>query len=559
VLDKALVPIDILRDIEIDLRAEGKLGRETLKCMTALPDFQYRAALDFANRVTRYLTQQKDIGFLYKMFENMYRNPLRDQMFFKPGFSSVDIVITVLKRNQNDFTVTDPDYELVHPGGANVRVDQIWGFNVVDARNKAVFEALKSGARMLLFIDDDILAPRNALLRLLETISNQHVVVAANYTKKIEPLESVHQHKGKPIPVALKKPDDPDRIVPASSVCGMGFTLINLEYLQERLPWPWFWEFRDMNNMIVTSEDSFFTQLVHDYAMEAERPVVVDTSVSCLHVDKDWKRVYGVKDESVKYASGWFNFVESRVPPKNPLIVTAIPTRDKNTPVFCDLNKLSLLRGYRSKPIGVAGAKVDEARTALVTEALKLEADYVLFIDDDIIPPRDALVKLLALDVDVAAANYPIKDTPLLSAFMSLDENGVAKDVNLINEWADKTKPRRVTFTPGLGFTLIKTRVFHQLRKPWFQATVDWTPYGGKPDEPVGEDAWFFEALTNAGIEFILDPSIQCVHVDFEAKPPVGHAFDFTGNWDDYAAPGYARNLRVISEPWPGSLIKSKK
>ena len=116
-------------------------------------------------------------------------------------------------------------------------------------------------------------------------------------------------------------------------------------------------------------------------------------------MDKVWKKLYGERDNEVVYASGIWDsndissFERMRVPPEYPLILICIPTRNDNEPIACNLDELMLLRGYRSELFRVSGHRVDDARNICAQEALNRNADYLLFIDNDVLPPQTGLVK----------------------------------------------------------------------------------------------------------------------------------------------------------------------
>jgi hypothetical protein len=58
----------------------------------------------------------------------------------------------------------------------------------------------------------------------------------------------------------------------------------------------------------------------------------------------------------------------------------------------------------------------------------------------------------------------------------------------------------------GLGFTLIRRDVFARIRTPWFQFGA---ASGGRA---IGEDVWFSNGVTQAGLEIACDGSMRCSH-----------------------------------------------
>jgi hypothetical protein len=58
----------------------------------------------------------------------------------------------------------------------------------------------------------------------------------------------------------------------------------------------------------------------------------------------------------------------------------------------------------------------------------------------------------------------------------------------------------------GLGFTLTHREVFARIRKPWFQFGA---ASGGRM---VGEDTWFSNGVTKAGLTILCDGAVRCSH-----------------------------------------------
>jgi hypothetical protein len=58
----------------------------------------------------------------------------------------------------------------------------------------------------------------------------------------------------------------------------------------------------------------------------------------------------------------------------------------------------------------------------------------------------------------------------------------------------------------GLGFTLIHRDVFAQIRSPWFQFCVL------DSGRILGEDLWFSNGVTKAGLQILCDTSVRCHH-----------------------------------------------
>jgi len=481
---KQLIPV--LKEIEITLRGGMTLTCEIWEKMSTYTDWENRIIQDFILRVNLAI-KNEDLNFVYRHFEKLSnKEEIKERKF--------DLLIATTRRTENDTVLTDVYNQLVVPDGVSWTTIDIWGYNIVDARNLAVKEACRLGCKFLLFVDDDIVAPKNALMKLYEKITsdNKTMVVGAEYYKKINPLECAHN----------------------SNICAMGFTLIAIEDVSYKVPFPLFHAFGAPDGYWSLGEDAFFTENLNEHC-KGGVDIVWDMGV--LHYDKKWKKMYGKRKEDEVYATNWINdlahFEELRVPEKYPLINVSIPTRNEKDIPCCDLNKLQVLRGYDSRANCVSGLNVDEARNELVHIAIKNNSEFILFLDDDIIPPADGLCKMLEqmesdVQIGAIAGDYILKGSPEHSAHLMLNKEGMVIELNRLK--TDK-KVVECNWLMALGFCLVRTKCFHQIRQPWFKCHSKNTQETG-----INEDAHFTELLLQAGYKALIDKTIQCAHIDKE-------------------------------------------
>ncbi len=115
-------------------------------------------------------------------------------------------------------------------------------------------------------------------------------------------------------------------------------------------------------------------------------------------------------------------------------------------------------------------AVVDQARNSIVEEAIKLEAHYILFLDDDHIIPSDLFYKLLSHQKDVVGAlafrRLP-PYSPCIYDWETSPKNGnlmVRDRPDLIKKGLQKVD------AIGFGAVLVKTEVFKKIGGPrWFK------------------------------------------------------------------------------------------
>lgn len=513
---KFLLPL--LKEIEIYLRSNIPFDKNILEKLSELDDWALRIVNDFILRVKLDIQNNPNsVNFIYKKYdiENISINLLEKEK---------DLLIVALKRNEKDTILTDIENRLVIPNDIkSYNYMIIYGMPVTQARNFAVEKALKDNYKHLLFVDDDILAPNNALVNLwnlmykkeldkeiLQYTNNKRpLVVAADYPKKMEPYESAHKY-------SIVK----DNIAILDKICAMGFTLINIKDLTKLVSLPLFWEFGASDGYWSMGEDAFFTQNMIHYTKTYP---LLDLNTKCLHYDKIRKKIYGIRDNNITYASNTiYDFEMLRISKSYPKILIGLPTRHEQEPIAVELTKMELYRGYRTEILRVNGYKVDEARNILAQEAIKRDADYLLFIDNDVIPETNGLNKLLDIieqdkNIGMVVGDYTTKGYDNTSVHLQqiVDINNINDGLVIeVNRLKTENNIIENNWLVGLGFALIRTDVFKQLRPPYFKCIARHPVF----DKEINEDAWFSELLFFNGYKILIDTNNQCLHIDFDNK-----------------------------------------
>jgi hypothetical protein len=154
------------------------------------------------------------------------------------------------------------------------------------------------------------------------------------------------------------------------------------------------------------------------------------------------------------------------------------------------------------------------ARTSLVEEAIKTNADYIFFVDTDIIfeSPIDPNIALSML-YQCIDKNKESKDGKIVSglyrakqlvgfnyaAWMKHSDTKINGYVP-IQSWSGNWLKVDVT---GLGCTLIDMKVFKELEQPWF--------YWESRDDP-SEDFYFFELAKKHGYNLHVFTEVKAAH-----------------------------------------------
>lgn len=162
---------------------------------------------------------------------------------------------------------------------------------------------------------------------------------------------------------------------------------------------------------------------------------------------------------------------------------------------------LALLMGYTTfvRPemevalAFVQGTYLPRARASLVQYALDRDCTHILWLDSDMRFPKDALLRLLAHGVDLVAANYAMRQAPILPT--AEDEQGPLFDP------AEGLVP--VT-TCGMGVMLTAIGVFHAIGKPWFALG-----YSRAADDYSGEDTYLCTRARACGFTVWVDGALS--------------------------------------------------
>lgn len=227
--------------------------------------------------------------------------------------------------------------------------------------------------------------------------------------------------------------------------------------------------------------------------------------------------------------------LRKRPPIRHPRVNIAIPTHDMCPAGF--MYSLASMYGWSVSQfppspaeIGITmrmGTYVHNARQGLLKQAFAKDCTHILWCDADMKFPRDALMRLLAHDVDVVGINYSHRGVPF--EFVAVKRVGWGPD-----ESAEKlvTAPDSTGLeeVEALGFGLVLMRL--DAIKPCLPdlATTPWFGFDWITGEKqVGEDIRFCKFLTDGGLKLYVDHDLsnECAHIgqyDYETQTAYGVA-----------------------------------
>jgi hypothetical protein len=160
--------------------------------------------------------------------------------------------------------------------------------------------------------------------------------------------------------------------------------------------------------------------------------------------------------------------------------------------------KLNTMNNLDTHVVMEASTILLTQRERLATEARNIGAEYMLWIDSDMVFPATTALRLLAHKEPVVAANYVRRQLPA---------KGVAYET--IGDWNNP-----LPFEPqdelapvegiGMGCMLVKTSILEEIPQPWFE--FGWTP---ESNDHLGEDMIFCQKMAQAGYTVKVDTQLS--------------------------------------------------
>jgi GT2 family glycosyltransferase len=142
----------------------------------------------------------------------------------------------------------------------------------------------------------------------------------------------------------------------------------------------------------------------------------------------------------------------------------------------------------------------------------KLDYDFLMWIDSDIIFTPQQFVRLLSYNTEIVAGVYLMDGGKALATVRNWDEDHFKKHGYFIfitpEEIDRKEEPIEVSYT-GMGFMLVKNGVFESLEYPWFRPIEK--QIGDMVDFTM-EDVAFCLRAKEAGFRIFIDPSVKVGH-----------------------------------------------
>lgn len=181
-------------------------------------------------------------------------------------------------------------------------------------------------------------------------------------------------------------------------------------------------------------------------------------------------------------------------------IVVLIPCRDTMFSLFTaslvEMVKATIEAGHDIHVMYDQSTILVSQREKLMMEAIRLKADYALWLDSDMMFPSSTALRLMAHDLPVVCCNYMKRALPLQTVAYKTRGDW---DSWLPLEPSDKLEEVEGI---GMGCFMVKPEVVKDLQRPFFEFEY----YNG---DWHGEDFYFQKKLRDAGHKIMVDMNLS--------------------------------------------------
>ena len=173
---------------------------------------------------------------------------------------------------------------------------------------------------------------------------------------------------------------------------------------------------------------------------------------------------------------------------------------------------LRKLQPYGMPIMALAGMPYDMARNVACMRALEHGFDWLFFLDSDVVPPPDAVPRLMAHRQPIVSGVYHRRSPPA----------GIPVMMKPVGQWLTRYPANKVIEVDvvGAGCLLIHRDVLQNMPpqspgRHWFDWRVDEKGLPTTTDErpPLSEDFTFCMWAKKHGYRILVDTSVQCQHI----------------------------------------------
>ncbi len=185
-----------------------------------------------------------------------------------------------------------------------------------------------------------------------------------------------------------------------------------------------------------------------------------------------------------------------------------VPTKDTVYSHFSyslsNLMKVSTQMGVDTHLFFDSSTILINQRENLIDNSIEMGTEWCLWLDSDMMFPPTTLLRLLSHKEDIVACNYMKRSFPSKSVAFT--------DPTDWESWVplEHSNNLEVVEAVGMGCVLMRTNVFKQLTKPYFEYT-----YQSETRDWIGEDFTLFKKLNDLGYKVKIDMNLstQVYHI----------------------------------------------
>jgi hypothetical protein len=146
---------------------------------------------------------------------------------------------------------------------------------------------------------------------------------------------------------------------------------------------------------------------------------------------------------------------------------------------------------------------IDRMRNLCCEVAIKYDAEYVLFLDDDVLIPPDGLSSLLKCGADIAAGDVLIRGYPFNHMAFKYSD-ALKGGMGPLRDYSGNGSNIEEVDAVGNSFTLIRTDIIKLLKPPYFHTGPNYT-----------EDIYFCIRAreAKADCKIVVDKAVLCAHI----------------------------------------------
>lgn len=181
-------------------------------------------------------------------------------------------------------------------------------------------------------------------------------------------------------------------------------------------------------------------------------------------------------------------------------ILVGVATEFSNKNIHA-VNGLDTVYGSEFVIYNAHSKPVAENYTEIVNYAILEDFDFLITVEDDTYPPKDAFTKLVKLALEhkdtVIGGWYAKKDASKQSVHLEI-KDGIRRPI-------EPDGKLHKAYSIAMGCTIFPVSMFKKIEKPWFKTGKDFT-----------QDVYFSQVAREAGFKLLVDTSIMCKHLDIK-------------------------------------------